>query len=286
MELYIVDAFTEHIYGGNQAGVILLDRTAEFPDAALMQQIAAELKHSETAFVKRIDSHLFGIRYFTPEGEVDLCGHATISAFTALREEKALSSGKYTAKTAAGEIPVTIEPDCIWMGMAPGKLIKVLSVEEASAFYQAYGLCIDDKPATLQPCIVSTGLPDILLPVDSIDKLTRSVQSKEEVIRLSQKHKVVGVHMYYPELSAQVTARCRNFAPLYGIDEEAATGTSNGALTYYLRSQGLISEQDENTFIQGESMGKPSIIKSRIGRDKIICVGGSAVISIRGWLKH
>lgn len=69
--------------------------------------------------------------------------------------------------------------------------------------------------------------------------------------------------MYYPELSAQVTARCRNFAPLYGIDEEAATGTSNGALTYYLHSQGRISEQDVNTFIQGESMGKPSIIKSK-----------------------
>ncbi|WP_369283629.1 PhzF family phenazine biosynthesis protein [Oscillibacter sp. GMB15532] len=284
MELYIVDAFTEHIYGGNQAGVVLLDRTADFPDAALMQKIAAELKHSETAFVKRVDSHLFCIRYFTPEGEVDLCGHATISAFTALREAKFLPSGKYTAKTAAGEIPVTIESDCIWMGMASGKLIKVLSDEEASALYRAYGLCIEDKPATLQPCIVSTGLPDILLPVDSIDKLTRAAQNKEEVIRLSQIHKVIGIHMYYPELCAQVTARCRNFAPLYGIDEEAATGTSNGALSYYLHSQGLISAQDENTFIQGESMGKPSIIKSRIGRDNVICIGGSAVISIRGWL--
>jgi predicted PhzF superfamily epimerase YddE/YHI9 len=40
MEVYIVDAFTEHIYGGNQAGVVLLDRTAEFPDAIQMQQIA------------------------------------------------------------------------------------------------------------------------------------------------------------------------------------------------------------------------------------------------------
>ncbi|WP_099204401.1 PhzF family phenazine biosynthesis protein [Scatolibacter rhodanostii] len=284
MEIYIVDAFTKHIYGGNQAGVALLDRTADFPDTALMQQIAAELKHSETAFVKRINSHLFHIRYFTPEGEVDLCGHATISAFTVLREKKSLSSGKYTAKTAAGEIPVTIESDCIWMGMAPGKLIKVLSEEETSALYKAYGLCAEDKPATLQACIVSTGLADILLPVDSIDKLTNSAQDKEEVIRLSQRHQVIGVHMYYPELSDQVTARCRNFAPLYGIDEEAATGTSNGALTYYLYSQGLISEQDENTFIQGESMEKPSIIKSRIDGDKVICVGGSAVISIQGCL--
>lgn len=285
MELYIVDAFTEHIYGGNQAGVVLLDRTADFPDSVLMQQIAAELKHSETAFVKKIDSHLFDIRYFTPEGEVDLCGHATISAFTVLREEKALPGGRYTAKTAAGEIPVTIEPDCIWMGMAPGRFIKVFSDEEASDFYRAYGLSIDDKPAMFQPCIVSTGLPDILLPVGSTEKLTHAVQSKEEVIRLSQRYQVIGIHMYYPELSAQVTARCRNFAPLYGIDEEAATGTSNGALTYYLHSRGRISEQDENTFIQGESMGRPSIIKSRIGLDQEIYIGGSAVISIRGRLK-
>ncbi|WP_312938850.1 PhzF family phenazine biosynthesis protein [Oscillibacter sp.] len=285
MELYIVDAFTEHIYEGNQAGVVLLDRTAEFPNAFLMQQIAAELKHSETAFVKKINSHLFSVRYFTPEGEVDLCGHATISAFTVLREEKALPIGKYTAETAAGKIPMIVEPDYIWMGMAPGKLIKELSDEEASALYQAYELCIDDKPATFQPCIVSTGLPDILLPVDSIDKLKHVVQSKEEIIRLSQRHQVVGVHMYYPELSTQVTAQCRNFAPLYGIDEEAATGTSNGALTYYLHSQGRISKQDENIFIQGESMGKPSIIISRIGLDEEIYVGGNAVISIRGWLK-
>jgi predicted PhzF superfamily epimerase YddE/YHI9 len=46
VELFIVDAFAEHVFGGNQAGVVLLDRTAEFPDTALMQQIAAELKHS------------------------------------------------------------------------------------------------------------------------------------------------------------------------------------------------------------------------------------------------
>jgi PhzF family phenazine biosynthesis protein len=217
---------------------------------------------------------------------VDLCGHATISAFTALREEKSLPSGKYTAKTAAGEIPVTIESDCIWLGMTPGKLIKVLSDEEASALYRAYGLCIDDRPATLNPCIVSTGLLDILLPVNSIEKLTHAVQNREEVIRLSQTHQVIGVHMYYPELSAQVTARCRNFAPLYGIEEEAVTGTSNGALTYFLHSKDLVSEKDENIFIQGESMGKPSIIKSRIGRNKLIYVGGSAVISRCGTLNY
>lgn len=285
MELFIVDAFSDHVFGGNQAGVVLLNRAVDFPAPTLMQQIASELKHSETAFVKSTDSHFFSIRYFTPEGEVDLCGHATISAFTVLREEKSLQIGKYIAKTAAGEIPITVEPDCIWMGMAPGKLIKVLSVEETSALYKAYGLCLGDRYATLQPCIVSTGLPDILLPVNNKDKLTSAVQNKDDVIRISKKHQIVGVHMYYPELSPKVTAQCRNFAPLYGIDEEAATGTSNGTLTYYLHSQGLISEQDENTFIQGESMGKPSIIKSRISQDKAICIGGTAIISIHGTIE-
>lgn len=58
----------------------------------------------------------------------------------------------------------------------------------------------------------------------------------------------------------QVTAWCRNFAPLYGIDEEAATGTANGALTEYLYWQGILKDEDQSLYLQGESMGRPSKI--------------------------
>lgn len=284
MELFIVDAFTNQIFGGNQAGVVLLDEDENFPKASIMQKIASELKHSETAFVKTT-GHMFEIRYFTPKEEIELCGHATISTFTVLREEKKLEIGDYIANTMAGNLKVTVEPDLIWLEMPQGKLLKKFSPEESIEIYQAFGLPIEDRPQAMQPCIVNTGLSDILLPVNSIQNLNQAIQNREEVIRISKRHNVVGVHMFYYESSPKVTVHCRNFAPLYEIDEEAATGTSNGALTYYLYTMGLISERDENIFVQGTSMGKPSIIRSRVNQDKLICIGGNAVVSISGRIR-
>ena len=81
MKYFIVDAFTDEPFGGNPAGVVLID-TAEFPDEKYMQQVAAEFRYSETAFVRRDGEEEFTVRYFTPCGEVDLCGHATIATFS------------------------------------------------------------------------------------------------------------------------------------------------------------------------------------------------------------
>lgn len=284
MELFIVDAFTDQIFRGNQAGVVLLGENEKFPEAPVMQKVAAELKHSETAFVKAADPHTFRLRYFTPEGEVDLCGHATVSAFTALRNEKKLGTGDYIADTAAGSLHVTVEPDLIWLEMAQGKLLKYLTVEESAEVYRAYGLDARDQPETMRPCVVSTGLSDILLPVGSREKLDGAVQNRSEVIRISKKHQVIGVHMYCCTSSPNITAYCRNFAPLYGIDEEAATGTSNGALTYYLFTKGLIHERDIQVFVQGVSMGRPSVIRSRINGGRML-IGGQAVVSVSGHIR-
>lgn len=85
MELYVADAFTTTRFSGNQAGVALL-RAENFPEETLMRALAGELKHSETAFVRQTGEKAFHIRYFTPAEEVDLCGHATIAAFTVLRD--------------------------------------------------------------------------------------------------------------------------------------------------------------------------------------------------------
>ena len=89
--------------------------------------------------------------------------------------------------------------------------------------------------------------------------------------------------MFCPN-TPDAAAHCRNFAPLYAIPEEAATGTSNGALTYYLFRRGLIRAGADNRFVQGEKMGKPSEILSRITEDKggvKVRVGGRALITLR-----
>ena len=132
------------------------------------------------------------------------------------------------------------------------------------------------------PSIVKVGLPDILLPVGSKHALDHAIQDREQVVRLSRDLGLVGVHMFCCPNEGTPTAHCRNFAPLFGIDEESATGTSNASLTHYLNAQGRIVPDAINTFAQGEAMGKPSQILSKVDGRGNIWIGGNAVISVAG----
>lgn len=287
MKLYIVDAFTTQRFSGNQAGVALL--TSEEPELtdAFCQALAAELKHSETAFVRPTGPASFRLRYFTPEGEVDLCGHATIAAFTTLREAEDLAPGTYRASTLAGELSIQVSDQAVWMDMAPPVEGRGFSPEETAELYAAYGLSTADCPEGYAPMVVSTGLQDILLPVSSMAALEKAEQDERAVTVLSERYGVVGIHMFWPCLNEETAAHCRNFAPLYAIPEETATGTSNGALTYYLYRRGKIAAGAENRFVQGEKMGKPSEILSRLteGPDGVkVQVGGRAVLALQAQL--
>ena len=282
MELYIADAFTTQRFSGNQAGVALLG-AEDFPEEGLMRALAGELKHSETAFVRRTGERSFHIRYFTPAEEVDLCGHATIASFTVLRDTGAIGPGDYALHTRSGDLEIGVGADAVWMDMAAPQDGRAFDEKEQAELYAAYGLTLADRPEGLAAQAVSTGLLDILLPVKDLAALERAVQNEGEVTRLSEHYGVVGVHMFCPN-TPDAAAHCRNFAPLYAIPEEAATGTSNGALTYYLYRRGLVKAGAENRFVQGEKMGKPSEIISRITGDAggvKVRVGGRAVLTLR-----
>lgn len=77
LDIFVVDAFTEHQFEGNSAAVIPLDNWLE---PALMQNIAMENNLSETAFIKKLASNKYEIRWFSPLTEIDFCGHATLAA--------------------------------------------------------------------------------------------------------------------------------------------------------------------------------------------------------------
>ncbi|MGG0812775.1 PhzF family phenazine biosynthesis protein [Paenibacillus alvei] len=86
MKVYIVDAFTDAPFRGNPAAVCLVEQEW---NETLMQHIASEMNLSETAFVHIApegDRHILGLRWFTPEVEVDLCGHATLATAHVLRQ--------------------------------------------------------------------------------------------------------------------------------------------------------------------------------------------------------
>ena len=144
-----------------------------------------------------------------------------------------------------------------------------------------------DCPEGYIPRMVSTGLADIMMPVRDHETLMRAVQNAPVVTELSRKYDVTGVHMFCTGRDG-VTAWCSNYAPLYDIPEECATGTSNGALTYYLYLRGDVKPERENVFLQGEHMGRPSEIRSLLyEKDGTVTVriGGSAVMSLDCELK-
>lgn len=280
MNFFIVDAFTSEPFGGNPAGVVLLGRDVPFPDEEFMTKVAAELRYSETAFVQTNGDTEFTLRYFTPCGEVDLCGHATIAAFGVLLHEGIVSNGRTCVNhTKAGELAISVGEQ-VMMQMAPPKALE--TTIDRLMLYRIMGVPdIDDT--LLPPEVISTGLPDIITPVVSVDVLNALAPDMEALTTLSSDLQVVGVHAF-AMAGDGYTAHVRNFAPLYGIPEESATGTANATLTHYLALHGIIGGATECSFLQGEAMGRPSVVTTQRLDDGTIHVGGKCRIIAHGTL--
>ena len=285
MKFYIVDAFTQEKFGGNPAGVVILPEGADFPSYELMVKTAAELRYSETAFIKKLDNGEFNIRYFTPAAEVDLCGHATIASFKALLYAGIIEdNATYINHTLSGDLEIVVNNGFVLMDMAsPVKIGEIINEQALEELYTIMGLDYADQKArglSMNPQMISTGLPDIMMPVVNLADLDAIAPNFPALSDLSKRYEVVGVHAFTLD-GDDATCHVRNFAPLYDIDEEAATGTSNGALTYYGYLNGFVKDGDDCSFIQGEKMQRPSQILSNI-KDEKIKVGGDAVILAEG----
>ena len=101
--IYVVDAFTDEPFRGNPAGVVTLGAEDALSDEQ-MQSLAAEMKHAETAFLTPRGSD-WGLRWFTPATEVDLCGHATLaSAFVLWKTGLAPETERITFHTRSGPL--------------------------------------------------------------------------------------------------------------------------------------------------------------------------------------
>lgn len=292
INIYQVDAFSEKSFGGNPAGVV---PNARFLTESQMQNIANEMNLSETAFVIPLDKDLFRVRFFTSVCEVDLCGHATIATFYTLAKMRYIESiynGTKTVyqETKAGKLSVEIifkngDVDKVYMEQTTPKDIGI--IKDIDELLKAMNLNIEDIGVLnekVYPEIISTGLPDIILPIKEKEKLDNLDIDMKELARISKSLGVIGVHAFHlPELNSKVVYT-RNFAPLVGIDEEAATGTSNGALIYFLKNKKFTSEDNIISF-QGESMNRPSRIDCNIEKKDgkyIVKVGGKSKIIING----
>lgn len=291
MRYYVVDAFSDHPFGGNPAGVVLLDdnlfshdtnpcrngKNNSFPDDSLMLKIAAELRYSETAFVRRLSPTQFHVRYFTPVAEVDLCGHATIASFSLLRQI-GLEAGHYQCHTLAGDLDIDVK-ELVFMQMATPRIVS--TVTDITPIYKALGL--DGYSHSLPIQIAYAGLSDLMIQVPDIETLNKLQPDMDAISDVTRKLDAVSFHVF--ALSEdEHAAHVRDFAPLYGVPEESATGTANAALAHYLHQHGIINIPCECSFLQGYTMGRPSVVSARITADANIYIGGSAYVVAEGCL--
>jgi PhzF family phenazine biosynthesis protein len=276
VKVHLVNAFTRDNSGGNPAGVVLYP-----PDLSAAQKIAIarQVGFSETAFVYAGEDTDFKVDFFTPEGEVDFCGHATLAVFFTLASLNLLTPGQYMQKTKAGILSVAVSSQCIVMEQTlpitrPGPDVKDVAL--------ALGVHPEVIAGTGLPiAVVSTGLPDIIIPVQSghLDSLRPDYDA---IANLSRTFDAIGFHVFELSRHAAITAHCRNFAPLYGINEESATGSASGALGCYLNHH---LQPGETHFLleQGRAMGCSSLIQVTIETQaqaiSRVSVGGQAMMT-------
>lgn len=281
MKYYIADAFTNTNFGGNPAGVVLLGQDVPFPSDQLMQHIAAELRYSETAFVQQNGPTDFTIRYFTPCSEVDLCGHATIATFGILKKEGVVTDGTVCCNhTRAGDLEVVIGEQVMMQMAEPKVIVPLLDIEYLHNIMAGMNVIEwSDLPVE----VISTGLPDIIMPVGNVESLNALKPDMDALAELSKELNVLGLHAFAFGDDGY-TAHVRNFAPLYGVPEESATGTSNAALTYYLYRRNIVKHEEKCLFMQGEVMQRPSEVAVILKDNGSVFVGGQCSIVATGEL--
>ena len=271
MSLYKLSAFPKTEFGGNKAGVFV---NADHLSEQEMQKIAREVGFSETAFVLKSEIADFKVRFFTPTNEVDLCGHATIATFNLLRDQGMVDVGIYSQETKAGILNLRIEKDLVYMQQPAPKFDREIDYKELKHCFKNHHIWDERFPIQ----IVSTGMREIFFPIKDIETLNQLKPNFEEIIEMSIEYNVIGIHAF--AIDETVDAYGRNFAPIVGIKEESATGTSSGALSCYLFKY----NQKKESYIlrQGYTMNLPSEIYTELvienGKIQDVWVGGTATI--------
>lgn len=269
IDVALVNSFTANGLGGNPAGVVL---NADKLSAAQKLSIAQTVGYSETAFVSSDDEVDFEVSFFTTTGEVDFCGHATLATFSMMHQMDILTPGRYVQRTKAGVLPVVIEPNGqVIMELQLPKKLGSFSHQEISGVIGIESSILESTRLPIE--VISTGLPDVIIPVP-IGYLDLIQPNDSLIADFCNKHDIVGFHVF--ELCAsdsQFTASCRNFAPLVGISEESATGSSSGALACYLAEH--LCLDNHYIFEQGRAMNCSSILTASVE------LNGLEIISVK-----
>ncbi len=267
--LYRYSAFTDDPSGGNPAGVWIGE---SLPAAAEMQQIAADVGFSETAFIAPENGFERTVRYYSPEMEVTFCGHATIATGVVLGETS--GNGTYLLATLVGEVPVNVDS-----GMAALTSVEptfeLASAELVAAALRLLGWHSDDLEPTILPARAYAGAWHLVLAVKSAERLATLNYDFDGLKELMLADGLTTLQLIWR--ADATTFHSRNPFPVGGVVEDPATGAAAAALGGYLRDAGLVEAPTTLHIRQGEAMGRPSHLTVEIPERDGIIVKGTAV---------
>lgn len=257
MLLLQIDAFADAPFKGNPAAVCILDRER---NAAWMQNVAAEMNLSETAFLLHHQDG-FSLRWFTPAVEVDLCGHATLASAHALWQENILET-EARFHTRSGLLTATRN----------GEWIELDFPVKAEERTEAPPLLLESLGA--KATYVGRNQFDYLVEVATEAEL-RALEPDHARLRTIP---VRGVIVTARSSDPRFDFVSRFFAPGSGVDEDPVTGSAHCALTpYWAKKLG----KSEMTAFQASPRG--GVVRVRLAGDRVK-LGGRAVTILRGEL--
>jgi PhzF family phenazine biosynthesis protein len=246
-KIYQVDAFTSRLFGGNPAAVCIL---GQWLDDSLMQSIAAENNLSETAFVVQHGDG-YGIRWFTPESEVDLCGHATLASAHVLFEHHAfpgnkiifqsVNSGMLAVMKDNGSLTLDFPADSIEMVKAPQELVGAIGRE---------------------PVEIYRGRSDYLL----IFKEQGDIEAISPDYGLLAGLDLRGIIVSAPGNDTDFVSRF--FAPRMGINEDPVTGSAHTTLAPYWAER-----LGKNSLTARQLSARKGELKCRLLGDRVYITG-------------
>ena len=223
LPFFLVDAFTDRPFSGNPAVVCLLP---SWPDDRWLQDVAAEMKQSETAFLVR-DSHRFDLRWFTPKVEVDLCGHATLaSAHVLWREGLAKPNDEIQFSTRSG----ILKAACRRFNFESGEIELDFPLKPEQPA---------DPPPDLLPALgvsakyVGKNQFDYLVEVESEILLRQMAPDFKRLATVP----VRGTIVTSRSSDTRFDFVSRFFAPAAGIDEDPVTGSAHCCLGDFWRKR-------------------------------------------------
>lgn len=209
LDIYQVDAFTNQQFGGNPAAVVPLK---EWIDDSLMQQIALENNLAETVFFVQ-EKKGYHIRWFTPELEIDLCGHATLASAYVLYQFLGFEEPKVSFRSKSGELLVTKKGEMLELNF-PARMPELQTEYPAELLG---GLRISNPVAVYKS-------RDYVVELEN----QKQVEETAPDFATLQKVDVIGIIITAPGKDCDFVSRF--FAPRAGISEDPVTGSAHSTL--------------------------------------------------------